>query len=153
MDQRISSLLSILTIIFYSLLASQILIAAIVFFLTGSDKLMPPMEDNVIAEFGLPAIILIEVILARFLSDRRLEAIKMEDALERKLETYRFAFLLKMAMLEGANLLALVGYLLTQSVLFLAIFLLILVVFTVNRPTGQTITASLGLSGSYVHTE
>ncbi|HWP82523.1 MAG TPA: hypothetical protein VNN76_07700 [Bacteroidota bacterium] len=140
--------LSPLSIIFYALLASQLIFAAVVFFLTQSENLMPPIQGNLVIEFVLPVVIVLEILLARFLSARRIDAIRAESVPQRRMELYRTAFILKVAMLEGAGLLALVGYLLSQNLLFLAMFLLIVLVFLMNRPTTQSASDALGLSES-----
>jgi len=76
----------------------------------------------------------------------QLQSIKQKTTLKEKLEGYRSALLLKYALLEGPSLFASVCLLLSGHIFFLAMAVLIIVVFFIQKPTKAKTIADLELS-------
>ena len=137
-----------LLILHFALFAGQILFVLLASFLVFSN-LFPP----VLGKYGPEMILLtalievIAILLARFLYKRQLRKIDATPAtLPKKLESYRSANITRWAILEGAALIVIVLFLLTNQWLILFIALALLFIFFTTRPTAPNIATDLQVS-------
>ena len=110
-----------LDVIYFALLAGQILFAGVSIFL--NDFRMEMGIENNIFLYIIPLMGFGVILLDGWIQGKRKEeAAKMETGLDEKIMHYRQTTLIRSALIEGVNLLAIVGYFLTSN-LYLLVFL------------------------------
>ncbi len=137
-----------LLILHFALFAGQIIFVLIATLLV-SLNLFPA----VLGKYG-PELILISalieviaIILAKMLYKRKLKKINQTTlSLSQKLAAYRGANITRWAILEGAALIVIVLFLLTNQFLILFIVLALLFIFFTTRPTAPNIATDLQVS-------
>jgi hypothetical protein len=137
-----------LLILHFALFAGQIIFVLIATLLV-SLNLFPA----VLGKYGPELILLsalievIAILLAKMLFKRKLKKINQNKlALNKKLEAYRGANITRWAILEGAALIVIVLFLLTNQFLILFIVLALLFIFYTTRPTAPNIATDLEAS-------
>jgi hypothetical protein len=124
-----------LRIIFLTLLFAQIVLAAVVFLLIRSPITSAFSDTPLLLDLLLPVLVVFETLLASVLASRRMEMLGNEPDPFVRLQLYKMTCLLKWAMLEGASFLAMVGFLLSHSLLYPLMAVILVVLFLFNRPT------------------
>jgi len=120
-----------LQFIFISLAGGQLLFAGVVYFMIhqNQDFMDIPMFSVIV-----PAAVLGSIFLAYIISERmRAKALEQKTA-EEQMDHYRRRVIIRSAILEGGNLLALVACLLTGNVTFFLFFAFGMAVFFYFRP-------------------
>ena len=121
-----------LQLIFYSLAAGQILFAAVVYFMIHQAR---DFADIPMLSVIVPAAVLGSIGLGYFMNERlRAEAMNQKTE-EAQLEHYRRRVIVRSALMEGGNLVALVACLITGKVPFFLFFAFGIAVFIYFRPT------------------
>lgn len=134
-----------LLILHFALLIGQVLFLLIAAFLVFSRK-FPAELDKYAGEFILTAALLeiIAVVVARIVFKKRLRTINNGVFnLTQKMEQYRGANITRWAILEGAVLLIIIFFLLTNQWLILIIAVALIFIFFTTRPTAPNIAADL----------
>ncbi|MCB0554882.1 MAG: hypothetical protein KDD02_15125 [Phaeodactylibacter sp.] len=122
-----------LQLIFLALAAGQILFCLVVVYLAQTGTLSP-------SNLGLPLSFLLPTILfaaagtAYFLSNRLSMEGKQLPTLSEKVQHYRNASILRLALVEGANILIVSFAMLEANLSFLAFFAIGLLIFAYFRP-------------------
>lgn len=139
--------MSTLRILYLALASGVIIFLAVVINLLGSD--------NIVASGDVSLLFMIDLIMtalllpgAYILSNRKFDQIKKDDTLENRLTQYQAAFILRMAMFEGAALFSVVILLVTGYMGTLALFTICLALIAINYPTPDKIGRTLDLSDS-----
>lgn len=136
-----------LNILHLAMMAGVGFFLAIVTFMHQSAQIEKIIEAD---EMLLVVIALVfafaQFMLGTTLFNKRLQEIKMNDALEDKLSAYRSAFIIRMALLEGAGFLAVVLYMLSASYFLLGIGLALLFAMLLVRPVRSKVASDLHLS-------
>lgn len=137
-----------LLVLHFALFAGQIIFVLIATLLV-SLNLFPA----VLGKYGPELILLsalievIAILLAKMLFKRKLRKINQNNLpLNKKLEAYRGANITRWAILEGAALIVIVLFLLTNQFLILFIVLALLFIFYTTRPTAPNIATDLEVS-------
>lgn len=137
-----------LLILHFALFAGQIILVILASVLVFSN-LFPAALGKYAPELILLSALIevIAILLARFIFRKELR--KMNAAglpLSQKMVTYRKANITRWAILEGAALIVIALFLLTNQWLILFIILAILFIFYTARPTAPNIAADLQVS-------
>jgi hypothetical protein len=141
--------LKAIRVLYFALLAGQLLFTLIVTILveTGilsngfrSVTLFFQVAVLVIAAATIPA--------AFFLFRRRLSGISPEEGLDKKMEKYRAALILRMALCEMPVLFAIIAYFVTNNRSFLWMTILLIINFLFIYPSRNRIIDQLQLSSS-----
>ena len=104
-----------LNILFYAMMAGVIIFAVVAAFLVRSGNMA---VDESLGEIMLPLAIGlagVNIFISDMLFKNQMKRINRDQPLYSRQETYRGGFILKVALLEGAALFAIVTYLLTGS--------------------------------------
>lgn len=137
------SFVTSLVILHGAMTAGTLLFIAIAYFVDRTDT---PSSDSQPFIFVVP-ILAIGCLLASFYAPKgRIQAAKAIPDLDKKLELYRGAQIIKYAVLEGAALFGVVAYLTDYNIMFLAISAILLVAMIWVRPTRDRIIADLSLN-------
>ncbi len=110
-----------------------------------------PLINNpdtvLILHYILPFIIMVESGVAFVVTRNSLSVFPNDDKLIEKLSVYFRISLIKYAILEGAAIVSVVGYYLTLSKVYVVFYVVLLMIFSLNRPTVYRISRDLKLAG------
>ncbi|MGE4288291.1 MAG: hypothetical protein AB7E36_06350 [Salinivirgaceae bacterium] len=136
-----------LNVIHYALLAGQLVFAGTVLYLAyGKTQLVDSPKGIFI--YVVPLIALLAVLLSQAIYRFRIKKLKSYNSLIPKMTEYQSIFIIRLALIEGASLFAIVVYLLTVEAIFIAIGVLLIVYFVLLRPTRIKIAMDLELNAS-----
>jgi len=149
---RTQDFFSQFNILFLALIGGQILFAGVAFYLV-SQGFAEGGEDLVDTFRLIVPILAIGVVFGvRFLYGKRLEQAKNEDGLKAKLNQYRAAFILKIALYESASLFSILAYMLTGYQLFIIIAAVIIAFQFTHIPSKEKTIRELELKGEEKNT-
>ena len=142
--------LATLRILFYALLAGQLIFLVITFVLrsTGSFGAMPELEKI----FVYIAAVLVAggVIAGRKIYTTRIQALKAMPKLADQLNGYRAAMIIRCALLEGPVLFTIICYLLTGNQLLPGLAAITIAIFVTLRPGKEKLVRELELSSGAI---
>ncbi len=144
--QTPSAILKTLRTIHWSLVTGLSLFAAVVaYLLLGSMETTLVRTEEIIT--FIPAILAVSFIpTALFLFNRQLKVLEKKPDLDQKLIGYQAAHIVKMAMLEGVGLFAIVACFVTYTTVNFFVFALVLILMAGSTPTAFKLGDQLGLS-------
>ncbi len=134
-----------LQLIFLFLAAGQVLFCLVVAYLVMEGS-MAPSHTGLPYSYLLPTVLFAASALAYFLSNRLSEAGKQLPTLEEKVQHYRNTSIMRLAVVEGANLMVVVFTMLEGNLSFLAYFAIGLLVFAFFRPSLDNLVQSYELN-------
>jgi len=135
-----------LTIVHATLLLTQVMFAAIAYYLISTEQFNSTNELVGILKIIAPTLVFAGFLGSNFLSKAQLKSIRQKPALKDKLQAYLPALLIKWALLETPSLFSIVCFLLTADYFFLGLACLVMVIFFINRPTTSSTALDLELS-------
>lgn len=139
--------LKALRIMFFAMLIGQILFGLIVTVLVETGIMSNGMDDMVsIFRIGLILIIAACIPASFVLFRKRLTEINPEEDLGSRIEKYRAALIMRMALCEGPSLFASICYFITGNRFFLCIIILLVINFLLIYPSREKIINELQLS-------
>ncbi|MEN7546474.1 hypothetical protein AAG747_01055 [Rapidithrix thailandica] len=94
-------------------------------------------------QYAVPVVCLVLFILGHWVYRKTLLPFRTEGTLREKLMGLFRASLLKYAALEGASLFTVIIYYLTGHIMFAGMYIVVLVVYSINSPTAPGIVRSL----------
>jgi len=136
-----------LTIVYFALLAGQVLFAILSLVLVQTGKLG---DDG--GEFGEILIYTVSVFLiggiiaSTVMFKKSLSEAKNKNTLLEKMNFYRSALIVRYAPLEGVTMFAIVAYILTGNLLFMGMAAMIIVIFLIIKPSPEKAINDLELS-------
>jgi hypothetical protein len=128
----------VLNLIFYALVGIPLLFFLFLYLQIkdGRYSSIDPSEDlNMILLFLIPVFCLVNIILAYVTYQRKLKNVIGSDSLQIKLEGFFKASVLKYSFLAAASVITILGLFITAEMLYSIIYLTILLIFSLNRPT------------------
>lgn len=134
-----------LQLIFLFLAAGQVLFCLVVVYLVMEGS-MAPSQTGLPYSYLLPTVLFAASALAYFLSNRFSEEGKKLPGLAEKVQHYRNTAIVRLALVEGANLLVVVFSLLEANLNFLVYFAIGLLIFAYFRPGIDNLAQSYGLN-------
>ena len=139
-----NSFLKTMRIIFFALLAGQIIFMAVAFFTVNNNP--PQSQSDDLFNIIVPVAIGLGLFMSSLLFKQMLAKIKKDDSFEQKLEAYRSALIIRYALLEGPSIFSTVVYLLSGNIIFLAFSGVMILAFLMNMPSRDKATQDLNLS-------
>jgi hypothetical protein len=139
-----NSFLKTMRIIFFALLAGQIIFMAVAFFTVNNNP--PQSQSDDLFNIIVPVAIGLGLFMSSLLFKQMLAKIKKDDSIEQKLEAYRSALIIRYALLEGPSIFSTVVYLLSGNIIFLAFSGVMILAFLINMPSRDKATQDLNLS-------
>ncbi|MEO3404648.1 hypothetical protein AAFN85_12150 [Mucilaginibacter sp. CAU 1740] len=130
------------TIIHLALVMGQVLFAATTL-LNSKNRVQPQSDD--LFKYMAPALALSGFVIGHFLFLKFLGNIKRDSPLKTKLAAYQSATIVRLALLEGPSLFAIVCFMLTRNMMFIGISGAIILYFIYLRPTRQKVEDDLAL--------
>lgn len=136
-----------LNVIHYALLAGQLLFAGVALYLTyGKKQVMNAPKEVFI--YVVPLMAVLAVLVGQAIYRIKTKKLIRYQSLTAKMTEYQSIFIIRLALIEGASLFAIVVYLLTVEAIFIAIGVLLIVYFVLLRPTRIKIAMDLELNAS-----
>ena len=124
--------------IFFALLIGQVGFAAVVYYISGINS---DFSDIPIFSILVPAAVAGSAVMAYFLNQQLAVKEVEEKNPDERFALYRRRVIVRLALLEGANLLAVVGVLLTGKMNFFLFFLLGMAIFIYFQPKESEIVS------------
>ncbi|MEL6651131.1 MAG: hypothetical protein AAFQ87_10050 [Bacteroidota bacterium] len=136
-----------LTILFYAMAGGQVIFAAVAFFLQSNGSM--PQDDSLgnLMLMIVGALIISTQVGSRFVIGKRMQDVR-KMPLVQKTEQYRGVFIMRLALMEGPSLLAIVGYLITGNIWLLVIGMAMLLFFLTYFPSPTKVSNELELESS-----
>lgn len=126
-----------LNIIFIALLSGQTIYFVLGVFLIQSGNIDGFGGFNTIFMFITPVVVLSSILASKFIYSKQVAEFDKSLSLENKLVSYRTANIIKLALLEGANIFNISIMIITANYFFAALFIIIIALFFFNRPTNE----------------
>ena len=139
-----NSFLKTMSIIFFALLAGQLIFIAIAFFIVTKNP--PQSQNDDMLNIIVPILVGSGLFISNFMFRQLLGKIKNDSSFEIKLEAYRSALIIRYALLEGPSIFSTVAYLLSGNIIFLAFSGVMVLAFMTNMPSRNKATQDLNLS-------
>lgn len=139
-----NSFLKTMRIIFFALLAGQIIFIVVAFFMVKNNP--PQSQSDDLFNIIVPVAVGSGLFMSSLLFKQMLAKIKNDDSFEKKLEAYRSALIIRYALLEGPSIFSTGVYLLSGNIIFLAFSGVMILAFLMNMPSRNKATLDLNLS-------
>jgi bacteriorhodopsin len=139
-----NSFLKTMRIIFFALLAGQIIFMAVAFFTVNNNP--PQSQSDDLFNIMVPVAIGFGLFMSGMLFKQLIGKIKNDASFEQKLEAYRSALIIRYALLEVPSIFSTVAYLFSGNIIFLAFSGVMILAFLMNMPSRDKATQDLNLS-------
>lgn len=147
MPQNFAQYFRSLQILFFALLAGQILVT-ITLFTVYEPSTSGEFSDEETLRFIFPLLVIMLAGLAFFLYRKKLESARAQPTLKEKLMDYRVAGVLKWAPIESATLISVVLFFISGKQYYLYAAIAIIAIFATQFPSRQRLVNELDLSAS-----
>ena len=124
-------------ILFFALVSGQTIYFFIGLFLIQSGNMQGIPGLNTIFMFITPVVVLTSILVSKFIYSKQVASFDRTSSLENKLIFYRTNNIVKLALLEGANIFNISIMIITANYFFAAFFIIIIALFFLNRPTKE----------------
>ena len=128
---------STLNILFFALLSGQSIYFLVGLFIIQSGNNEGFGGLNTIFMFITPVIVLSIILASKFIYTKQVATFDKNLSFENKMVAYRTANIVRLALLEGANIFNISIMIITANYFFAALFIVIIVLFFFNRPTKE----------------
>lgn len=137
------------------MLLSQIAFATIVYFLVKNKSIEVDSNLNKALQAFAVFATISGVGLGLFLFSKKIKEMQMIEGLSvnEKINHYRAALIIKLALMEGPCLLSIVGLFLTGNISFLFLAIALILFFALQRPTVMAMTLLLRVSNDDLYEE
>ena len=126
-----------LRIIFYALNTGLLIFFMVAVYLNGME--LPPFRDEIDLLTVVNLLLLSAIPVGYMISSRKLDSIKPKEPFSKKFEQFQTAMILRWAMIEGTALFSIVGLILLKDAKQLVIFILCILVLSVNSVTKEKV--------------
>lgn len=128
---------SILNVLFLTFLTGQVLYFTIGLFLVQSGAKQELVQLNNIFLFAVPIIDLFIIITSKSIYTKNVANFDKNLPLENKILSYQTNSIIQLALLEGANIINVSVLIITANYFFAALFVIIISLFLLNKPTKE----------------
>jgi hypothetical protein len=132
-----SKIISTINVIFLALFAGQVFYLMVGLFLIQSGSGQNVSEINTIFMFIVPIVDASTILVAKFIYGKNLTNLDKKLPLESKAQLYQTNNIIKLALLEGANIINVSAMIITANYFFAALFVIIIALYFLNRPTKE----------------
>ncbi len=126
-----------LNIIFFALFAGQIIFFIVGLFLIQSGNITVMPELDTVFMFVMPVVVLSAMIASKFIYTKLVGNFNKSSSLKSKMNSYRTNNIIKLAILEGANIFSISIMIITANYFYAAFFVILITLFFFNRPTKE----------------
>lgn len=129
------NILKNLSIIFFALFAGQVIYFLVGIFMIQQGTQNEFNEPNMIFLLLAPVITVSVIFVSRFIYSKQLNDFDMSSSLDDKLKSYQNINIIRLALLEGANIFNISLLIITSNYFFAALFVIPFAVFMLSRPS------------------
>ena len=126
-----------LNIIFFALFSGQVIYFFVALYLIQSGNINEYGGMNTIFMFITPIVVLSSILGSKFIYTKQVTEFDKSLPIENKLVSYRTANIIRLALLEGANIFNTSILIITANYFFAALFVIIIILFLFNRPNKE----------------
>ncbi len=137
-----------LNVLYYALLVGQVLFAAVVYFLLSNDMTDHALPDASLFQWLVPPVIMAGAGAAYLLNRQRQAQLDQLADLPAKTDHYRSSVIIRSALMEGANLFAVIAALIDVNMTYLFYFAVGLLAFIYFRPSKDEFSSAYDLSAA-----
>lgn len=137
--------LNLIYLIILGSMSAAAILAVYFVFKAGALSIYEFDEQNIIKSVIIIAL-LVGIPVGHIFYQKKMKHINVDLNLGKKINMFKTAFIIRIAMLEGIGLLTLIGYLITGDKSFLYMFAVVFILFIIHAPTRQRIISDLELS-------
>jgi len=138
-----------LQIIYFTMIAGQIMFAVITFFLIHSKSIDKGAQElKEIFVYIVPFFVIGSLVGGNVFFRKMMNTYRSSDDLIKKMTGYRSALIVRYALLEGSTLFSIIVYLVTGYWLFLLIAGLMVLIFLILKPTIERAVTELELNAN-----
>jgi len=128
---------STLNILFFALLSGQTIYFFVGLFMIQSGNIEGFGGMNTTFMFITLVVVLSSILASKFIYTKQVISFDKNLPIEKKLASYRTANIVRLALLEGANIFNISVMIISASLFFAALFIVTIVLFFFNRPTKE----------------
>jgi hypothetical protein len=132
-----SKIISNLNIIFLALISGQVFYLLVGLFIIQSGDRNGMTDLNQIFMFIIPVINVSLILAAKFIYRKNLTNLDKSLPLKQKINSFQSNNIIKLALFEGANIVNISIMIITGSYFFAALFVVIIALFLLNKPTKE----------------
>jgi hypothetical protein len=92
---------------------------------------------NIVFMFVTPLAVFSSILASKFIYTKQITGFDKSSSLEKKMVSYRKTKIINLALLEGANIFNISVMIITASYFFAALFVILIILFLLNRPTKE----------------
>ncbi len=126
-----------LNIIFFALFAGQTIYFIVGLFLIQSGDISVMPELNTVFLFVTPVVILFAILASKIIYIKLVGNFDKSSSFENKMISYRKNSIIKLALLEGANVFSISIMIITANYFYASFFVILITLFFFNRPTKE----------------
>ncbi len=126
-----------LNIIFFALFAGQTIFFIVGLFLIQSGNITVNPTLDTVFMFVTPVVILSAILVSKFIYAKLVGNFDKSSLLENKMISFRTNSIIKLAILEGANIFSISIMIITANYFYAAFFVILITLFFFNRPTKE----------------
>ena len=141
-----NKMLQNLNVIFFSLIGGQILYFLVGLYLLQSGQFQQLSKMSTIFMYIVPLINVVFIMAAKFVYEKKLLKLNKDENIEKKSQSYLTNNIIKLALLEGANLINITIMILTGNYFFAGFFVIIIALYFLNKPTKEKFITEYQLS-------
>ena len=150
-QQTSAAYFKILNLLYYAIIAMQLITAAILVLIKKTQEIPDSLEDKGdLIIYVLVAIVLAGILGSSFFYKSQCNKLSNLENLKAKMTGYRSIFIIRLAVLEALTFVALVVFLLTGNLVILAIAGFVLIYSLKLRPVKHSIIRDLNLSSTEI---
>lgn len=138
----------IIKILYFAILSGQLVFFAVAYLFQASGDISESLSENETFKVIAIVVSLSSVFLSQFLYNKLRSSVKQDFDIDKKLNLFRGHSIIRMAVLEAGNIMAILAFMLTSDLLFVIIFTAILILFLYTRPSRQKFATEYFLSGT-----
>ncbi|MFZ2323529.1 MAG: hypothetical protein WAV89_07530 [Ignavibacteriaceae bacterium] len=132
-----SKMISNINLVFFALFSGQIFYLLAGLFLLQSGSGQGISGVNTIFMFIIPVVNVCLILAAKFIYEKNLSRFNKTLPLESKSQSYQINNIIKLALLEGANIINISAMIITSNYFFAALFVIIIALFLLNKPAKE----------------
>lgn len=135
-----------LKIIYSAMVSGQVVYFIISLLLIQDEAIVLNKDYNDIWGLVIPVIVVIMVVSSKLYYNYIVNSSLENSSEEQKIKTYKTGNIIKLSLLEGANLLSVTFYLFTGDFLYAGMFIIVLGIFLLNIPGKEKFRLEFDLS-------
>ena len=144
--QKINEHFNITFTIYLALLAGMILVFAVSIWLVQSDEFVPNTDMDNLFQIVIPLVGLTAMFFSRYLYKKQVIKVDKNSDIITKLNFYRTFKVISFALIEGAGLFALIGFMITENYLYVFVFVFLIGFLFMIRPSREGFVSDFKIS-------